>query len=71
MHKELVEQINFFKNKSPHFIAFIVPMLRPIKVEKDRFVYNEGDPIDEIYFLVKGQAGYVLPTHENAVYHVI
>jgi len=31
-----------------------MPLLRPIKVEEKRFIYKEGDPIDEIYFLTSG-----------------
>lgn len=47
------------------------PLLKPIKVEKDQYVYKEGDPIDEIYFLVSGQAGYALHEHDDTVYVII
>jgi len=30
------------------------PLLKPIKVEAGQYIYREGDPIDEIYFLVTG-----------------
>jgi len=46
--------VKFFKHKAPHFIAFLAPLLKPIKVEKDQYIYKEGDPIDEIYFLATG-----------------
>ena len=46
-------------------------MLKPVKIEKDQYIYKEGDPIDEIYFLVTGQAGYALPELDNAVYVII
>ncbi|CDW85371.1 cation channel family protein [Stylonychia lemnae] len=71
MHSELIKSVKFFKKKEPHFIAFVGPMLKPIKVEKDQYVYKEGDPIDEIYFLVSGQAGYALHQHDNLVYLII
>lgn len=49
-----------------------MPLLRPIKVEEKRFIYQEGDPIDEIYFLTSGEAGYVLnKKYDHAVYYVI
>jgi hypothetical protein len=54
MHKEIVKKISFFQNKPTHFIAFIGPLLKPLNVEKDNYVYREKDPIEEIYFLVKG-----------------
>lgn len=43
-------------------------MLKPMKVEKDQYIYKEGDLTDEIYFLVSGQAGYVLCDYHDAVY---
>lgn len=71
MHQDLVKGIKFFRHKSPHFIAFVMPFLRPIKVEKNQYIYKEGDPVDEVYFLVSGQAGYVLPDFDNSVYVII
>ena len=32
------------------------------------YIYKEGDPIDEVYFLISGQAGYALKDYENQVY---
>lgn len=59
MHKEIIKKVYFFKKKPPHFIAFIGPLLKPLRVEEGSFVYKEGDPIESIYFLTKGQAAYV------------
>lgn len=63
MHQEIIKQVKFFKKRQPHFIAFVGPMLKKIKVEREQYIYKEGDPIDEIYFLVSGQAGYSLDQH--------
>ena len=54
MHSELVKSIQFFRHKPPHFIAYVAPLLKPAKIEKDQYIYREDDPIDEIYFLVSG-----------------
>lgn len=35
MHQELVKSVKFFRHKAPHFIAFLAPCLKPVKVEKD------------------------------------
>ena len=32
MHKELVKNVKFFRHKPPHFIAFLGPLLKPVKV---------------------------------------
>ena len=45
--------------------------MKPVKCEKGLYIYKEGDPIDEIYFLVSGQAGYALERHSNAIYVLI
>lgn len=37
-------------------------------VNKDSFIYFEGDHISSIYFLKNGLAGYVLPRHKNIMY---
>ena len=71
MHQELIRTVKFFRRKEPHFIAFVAPLLKPIKVEKDQYIYKEGDPIDEIYFLVTGQAGYALQEYKDAIYVII
>jgi len=31
MHKEIMKKVFFFKRKSPHFIAFIGPLLKPLR----------------------------------------
>jgi CRP-like cAMP-binding protein len=59
MHKEIMKKVRFFRNKPPHFIAFIGPLLRPLRVEGGHFVFKEGDPIEHIFFLIKGDAAYV------------
>jgi hypothetical protein len=54
MHQDVVKSIRFFKSKSPHFIAFIMPFLRPVKSEQGTYIFKDGDPVDEIYFLSNG-----------------
>ena len=54
-----MKKVYFFKNKPAHFIAFIGPLLKPLRVEENTFIYKENDPIDQIYFLTKGLAAYV------------
>jgi hypothetical protein len=51
MNKEIIKKVFFFRNKPAYFIAFIGPLLKPLRIETDNFIYREGDPIEEIYFL--------------------
>ena len=55
----MVTGIEFFKKKSPHFIASVGPKLRQIKVAEGEYVFKEGYPLDAIYFLKLGTAAYV------------
>lgn len=71
MNKEIIKKIFFFKNKPPHFIAFIGPLLKPLRVEENNFVYKEGDPIEEIFFLTKGKAVFVSHDLEDNPYLMI
>jgi hypothetical protein len=50
MHEKIITRIPFFQGRSPHFMAFIGPMLRPTKVMKGEYIYVEGEPIDESKF---------------------
>jgi len=71
MHKEIGQKINFLTGKSQHFIAFIGPLLRPLCVEQDRYVFKAKEPIEDIFFLIKGQAAFVLDTHQDEAYLLI
>ena len=66
-----MKKVYFFKNKPPHFIAFIGPLLKPLRVEENSFIYKENDPIDQIYFLTKGQAAYVNTTIGDLAFLII
>jgi CRP-like cAMP-binding protein len=60
--------IAYFKDKDKSFIAWISTLLKPINQEDQDYIYKEGDDVTEIYFLVKGFAGYVLPRLDNRVF---
>ena len=47
MHQEMINKIPFFHDKDPHFIAYICPMLRPIKISNAEYIFSKGDPIDD------------------------
>jgi hypothetical protein len=47
IHEEMISKIPFFQNRSPYFISFVFPMLRPLKVSKNEYIFSEHDPIDD------------------------
>ena len=71
MHREIVKKIYFFQNKSPHFIAFIGPLLKPLHIEEGSYIYKEKDPIEEIFFLIKGKAALVHKDIKDSPYLII
>ena len=71
MHREIVKKIHFFKDMPPPFIAFVGPLLKPLRIEKGNYIYKEKDPVEEIYFLIDGKAALVHKDIKDAVYLII
>ena len=71
IHREIVLNIPFFKNRPNEVIAFIGPMLKPNRVKENDYVYTEGESATKLFFLTKGLAGFVLPEYKNLVYITI
>jgi CRP-like cAMP-binding protein len=68
IHKNIYSTIDFFKVKEKSFIAWIGPLLKPLNVQELEYIFKEGEDLKEIFFLVNGVAGYVLPRFDNTVY---
>jgi hypothetical protein len=68
MHQNIIKKFPFFQNKPTQFIASIGPLLRPLQIIKDEYIYDEGDIVDEVYFLVQGEVGLVLKKFNDTVY---
>ena len=49
-----IQQLNFFKNQSDEFFAYVSPMLKPLKFYQYDYLYKLNDIIDEIVFISKG-----------------
>jgi hypothetical protein len=71
IHKQVYKEINYFMNKPIPFIAYIAPLLIEMEYNKDQYIFLEGEHINFIYFIVKGEAGFVLPRYNNAIYILI
>lgn len=60
--------IYFLKLKTPVFISWLCPLLKPSIMTESEYIYGEGDPVGCIYFLKEGQCGFVLPQYSNQKY---
>lgn len=65
MHRNLVQGVEFFKNKPATFIALIGPYLKPFHIGKDEYIFQEGEYADEMYFIKEGDVSIVLKEFNN------
>ena len=68
IHESRYKKIQFLNGKTKSFISWICPLLKPTTFEQNQFIYMEGDDVNNIYFLIKGMAAFVLPSYENTSY---
>ena len=58
MHRGAARDIKILQNKDHNLVSFIVPLLQPMFLQKDEFVYSEQEYADEIYFVIRGRISY-------------
>ena len=51
MNSKSIETIRFFQDKPPTFLAAILPLLKPIKIDANQMLYMKEDPANEGFFL--------------------
>ena len=61
IYKDSYEKIDFLRDQSENFLAWICPLLQQVYIPIDQYLYYETDHIVEIYFVQEGMAGFVLP----------
>lgn len=68
IHEQTYKKIKFLMGRSDSFIAWICPLMRPMLNLENQYIFFEGDDVSQIYFFMSGEAGYVLPKHNNIKY---
>lgn len=58
MHQGAAKYLKFFHERDPVFVSAIVPFLLHLYVEKEEFVYKQGEHADEIYFIANGKVNF-------------
>ena len=71
MHRRHVTRIDMFKNENEEFLNYLSTLLRPRKYQAEEVICREGEAIEEIYFLLHGNAEYVLPQFSDTPYMTI
>ncbi len=47
MHDKVIQNLNFFRGQPSDFIAYVAPLLKPVKFSQNDYLYKVGDMIDE------------------------
>ena len=68
IYEERYKKLKFFKDRSPTFISWLCPLLKPQYFADDQYIYLEGDDVKHIFFLIDGLASFVLPSYDNTRY---
>lgn len=68
IYEQTYQKILFFGGKSTSFIAWICPLLKPQFVPENDYIYFEGDQVEGVFFIKRGNVSFVLPKHSNTRY---
>jgi hypothetical protein len=68
IYEDRYNKIKFFLGKTPAFISWLCPLLKPAFFADDEYVFLEGDDIVNIFFMITGTASFVLPSYSNTRY---
>ena len=61
LYEKIYSKLNFLMDKPLSFISWICPLMKTELKNKDQFLFKDEDELTCIYFLVRGDAGFVLP----------
>ena len=54
-HGEIVDRIDFFKNKESEFLFLVMPELKPLKLLEGDILYEQHDFAEEVYLIKNGK----------------
>lgn len=60
VNREIISKIPYFEGKDENFCAMAASFLKSSKTYIRDFIFQKGEPIYEIFFLMGGEAGYVV-----------
>lgn len=68
IHEERYKNIAYFKDKPNSFVSWVCPLLVPGLFMEKTYIFQEGEKATCLYFMTKGESGFVLPAFHNTVY---
>lgn len=67
IYQKMLENNVFFENKPTYFVAWVAPLLKPLRVDKGEYIYKAGELATEMYFLVCGEVAMVIQKGEVSI----
>ena len=80
INRQMYTSVEFFQEKDRTFLTWIAVVLRPMKCEFKEYIYKESELAQEsifmvnlhlVFFISKGQVGFVIPRFVTKIYRVI
>jgi len=68
IYEDRYKKIKFFRNRSASFISWLCPLLQPQLFTDKQYIFQEGDDVTNLYFMITGNAAFVLPSFDNTKY---
>lgn len=68
IYRKMFSTVKFFDGKQKSFIVWVGTAIRPLNIQEQEYIIKEGEKIVEMYFIVAGGVGFVLPRYNNKVY---
>ncbi|OMJ85063.1 hypothetical protein SteCoe_13718 [Stentor coeruleus] len=55
IYQRELQSNTFFENKKTDFVAFLAPMLKPMRIEEGDYVFKKKELAFEMYFIISGE----------------
>jgi len=70
MNKSVIANFTFFEGRDKIFVSTIAPYLQPYFVPQYENIYSEGEPANEIYFVMQGRVNFVYGEEQTMYRHL-
>jgi CRP-like cAMP-binding protein len=64
MFNNALKDFPFFTSSNPPFLVHFLPLFKPVHLQDNEVVYLQGDYPEEVLFIAKGRAVFVLSVHD-------
>jgi CRP-like cAMP-binding protein len=55
IYQKELQSNTFFEDKKTDFVAFIAPLLKPVRIDDEDYVFKTGELALEMYFIISGE----------------